>query len=93
MARFPGRMPPPSGYAQSMTTLSKPMKALLLGVALYGFFVLMFRFGRNGMPWDRALLVALAAAPVALLWGWVRDHWNDRARQAGERWRHDHRRP
>ncbi|MET8170085.1 hypothetical protein ACIRPU_33785 [Streptomyces sp. NPDC102259] len=49
--------------------------------------MLMFRYGRGGMAWDHSLLVALVAAPVALLWGWVRDHWNDRAREAGAKWR------
>ncbi|MFG3035110.1 hypothetical protein ACGFZJ_42325 [Streptomyces sp. NPDC048253] len=63
------------------------MKILLLGVAVYALLVLMFRYGRGGMSWDHSFLVALVAAPVALLWGWVRDHWNDRAREAGTRWR------
>lgn len=75
-----------AGYAHGMY-LSKPLKVLLLGVAVYALFVLLFRYGRVGTPWDHALLVALVAAPVAMLWGWVRDHWNDRARDVGARWR------
>ncbi|MFF1446131.1 hypothetical protein [Streptomyces sp. NPDC058295] len=67
--------------------LSKPLKVLLLGIGVYALLVLMFRYRRDGMSWDHSFLVALVAAPVALLWGWVRDHWNDRAREAGARWR------
>jgi hypothetical protein len=75
-----------TGYPHRMY-LSKPMKALLLGFGVYTLLVLMFRYGRGGMAWDKSLLVALVAAPVALFWAWVRDHWNDRAREAGARWR------
>ncbi|MFF8590454.1 hypothetical protein ACF061_03250 [Streptomyces sp. NPDC015220] len=67
--------------------LPKPLKALLMLLCVYVFLVLMFRYGRGGMSWGHSLLVGLAAAPAALLWGRLRGHWNERARTAGRRWR------
>ncbi|MFC8914853.1 hypothetical protein ACFT5C_03695 [Streptomyces sp. NPDC057116] len=68
-------------------TLPKPLKVALLLLGVYVVAVLLFRFGRNGMEWDRALLVSLVVAPVALLWGHVRDRINKGAEKAGRRWR------
>ncbi|MEU6809700.1 hypothetical protein ABZ920_11980 [Streptomyces sp. NPDC046831] len=67
--------------------LPQPLKLLAVSSALYVLSVLFFRYGRSEMAWTHAFLVALAAVPAMLLLSWVRDHWNDRARETGRRWR------
>jgi hypothetical protein len=67
--------------------LPKPLKIALLLLGTYVVSVLVFRFGRNGTEWDRALLISLVVAPVALLWAGIRDRINKKAETAGRRWR------
>ncbi|MDF3297421.1 hypothetical protein [Streptomyces tropicalis] len=68
----------------------KPPKAWkLLSTLLfcYAVRVLVFRFGRNGTPWDRAFPFASAGAPLLLVPGRLRDERNASAREAGRRLR------
>ncbi|MGV9252546.1 hypothetical protein [Streptomyces sp. NPDC003697] len=65
--------------------LPKPLKLLAGFLALHAFSLLFFRYGRSEMSWGHAGPVALAAAPAVLLLSRVRDHWNDRDREAGRR--------
>lgn len=65
-------------------TLPKPARIALLGIGLYALCVLLLRFGRSGMEWDEALLIALVTAPVLAGWSLVRGRMNNRAREAGE---------
>ncbi|MEU8956436.1 hypothetical protein AB0C93_19280 [Streptomyces sp. NPDC048518] len=66
-------------------TLSKPMKYVLLFLALYVAGVLYLHFRpRHPMGWGEALLFTLVITPVILLWWRVRDWMMDRSREAGE---------
>ncbi|WP_189552541.1 hypothetical protein [Streptomyces lavendofoliae] len=67
--------------------MPKPLKIALLLLGVYVLSVLMLRFGRNGMEWDRALLIGLVMAPVVLLWSHVRDRVDEGASTRGRRWR------
>ncbi|MFI6875111.1 hypothetical protein ACIBL6_16910 [Streptomyces sp. NPDC050400] len=67
-------------------TLPKPLKYLLVALALYVAGVLYFRFGaRHPEGWGKAFLISLLFTPVVLLWWWARDSMTDKARRAGER--------
>ncbi|MCS0635466.1 hypothetical protein NX801_07300 [Streptomyces sp. LP05-1] len=63
------------------------MKIALYAVGLYVICVLMLRFRRDGMEWDKALLVGLAVTPLAAGLGWLRDGMLKGAPERGRRWR------
>ncbi|MFD5340250.1 hypothetical protein [Streptomyces hawaiiensis] len=65
--------------------MTKRQKYAAYALALYALLVVVFRYSSGGTGWGTALLLALAATPLALWMGWLRGRLNERAAEWGRR--------